>query len=255
MPQERKIIISDNDPAFLQECQRALAKKGIRAVLVPRSGPELWTAILREEPQAVVCNLFMAGCDAVHIIEELRRLSSRSLPVFAALSTGGSDCLFQRFLEAGGSYLFIKPVDPTLLAVRMADILTPHTELSIPGHTQNNDSAAQAAAQMLRSVGVPAHLTGYRCLRTGLILLTREPDRFKKMQQLYEAIAAELDCSIRCVERNIRTAVEAACDRGDREIFSALFGSSVSRRTGKPKNVQFITALYEQLSCRVSAEK
>ena len=177
MPQERKIIISDNDPAFLQECQRALAKKGICAVLVPRSGPELWNAILREEPQAVVCNLFMAGCDAVHIIEELRRLSSRSLPVFAALSTGSSDCLFQRFLEAGGSYLFIKPVDPTLLAVRMADILTPHTERSIPGHTRNNDSAAQAAAQMLRS--------GESVLQTGINLGYNDASYFVQLFKKY----------------------------------------------------------------------
>ena len=248
MRQKIKIILSDNDPEFLISCQQALAQQNITAITVPRSAEMLWDAILRERPQAVICDLFMAGCDAVHIMDELKRTYDGELPLFAAFCSTGNDRLFQRFLESGGAYVFIKPADPRYLAARMKDILGRYgSPPSFDEPCRESANLDAQVCQMLRGVGVPAHLSGYHCLKAALLLLFRNETQFCGTHGLYEAVAKETGSSYRCVERNIRTAIEASCARCGSDITALLFGSSISQRTGKPTNVQFITALYEQI--------
>lgn len=165
--------------------------------------------------------------------------------------------LFGRFLSAGGADVFVKPFDATILAervfhrlecsdrksnVRRVDFLCP------------TSSSTADAAELLKTIGVPAHLTGYHYIKIGLALLLENPARFSYgTKGLYQAIAQQAHSSYHRVERNIRTAVEAAFDRGDLELFEKFFGSSISRKTGKPNNAQFIATLYEHLSSRKKA--
>ena len=256
MPQARKIIISDNDQSFLASCQNAFELLGMQVIPVPKHGRLLWDAIEKERPDLVVCNIFMAYCDAIHIMEHLSQ-SAVPVPVFVALCASDNECLFGRFLSAGGADVFVKPFDATILAervfhrlecsdrksnVRRVDFLCP------------TSSSTADAAELLKTIGVPAHLTGYHYIKIGLALLLENPARFSYgTKGLYQAIAQQAHSSYHRVERNIRTAVEAAFDRGDLELFEKFFGSSIRRKTGKPNNAQFIATLYEHLSSRKKA--
>ena len=102
MPQARKIIISDNDQSFLASCQNAFELLGMQVIPVPKHGRLLWDAIEKERPDLVVCNIFMAYCDAIHIMEHLSQ-SAVPVPVFVALCASDNECLFGRFLSAGGA--------------------------------------------------------------------------------------------------------------------------------------------------------
>lgn len=95
-------------------------------------------------------------------------------------------------------------------------------------------SPADDAAKLLKTIGVPAHLTGYHYIKMGLTLLLENPARFSYgTKGLYQAIAQQTHSSYHRVERNIRTAVEAAFDRGDLALFEKFFGSSIDRTRGR----------------------
>lgn len=251
MPQKRKILIADNDREFLLVCRDAFSILGMQTVFVPKHGQILLDSIEKERPDLVICPIFMAYCDAVQIMERLRAEKAVSCPAFVALSTSDNEILFDRFLSAGGAYVFIKPIDTIALAeyiCRYLDLQDQknhllHLDFSVP------PDISCRAAELLTTIGVPAHLTGYHYIKLGLTMLSENPARFSYgTKGLYQAIAERTHSSYRCVERNIRTAVEAAFDRGDWEILVKFFGYSVSRKTGKPSNVQFIATLYEYLS-------
>lgn len=251
MPQKRKILIADNDQEFLLSCRDAFSILGMQTGCVPKHGQMLWDAIEKEQPDLVICPIFMAYCDAVQIMERLRAGGTGPCPAFIALSSCDNDILFDRFLSAGGAYVFIKPVDAAALAEYVCRYLNLQDQKS---HLLRLDFSAPPdfsckAADLLTAIGVPAHLTGYHYIKLGLTLLFEDPARFSYGSKgLYQAIAEKTHSSYRCVERNIRTAVESAFDRGDWEILAKFFGASVSRKTGKPSNVQFIATLYEYLS-------
>ncbi|MDD3193729.1 MAG: sporulation initiation factor Spo0A C-terminal domain-containing protein [Oscillospiraceae bacterium] len=251
MPLGRKIIVSDNDREFLAACQKSFQLLDMQVILLPKHGRMLWDAIEKEQPDLVICNIFMSYCDVVHIMEQLARSQTTPFPAFIALCTSDNEFLFDRFLSAGGTYVFVKPLDVTLLAGRVADYLDRmeqkdsihYLDFSKPVHDPSSD-----AAELLKAIGVPAHLSGYRYIKIGLSLLYRNPERFSYgTKGLYQAIAEETHTTYHCVERNIRTAVEAAFGRGDQGVCEAFFGSSVNRKRGKPNNVQFIATLYERM--------
>lgn len=50
----RKIIISDGDQDFLLSCADHFQLFGVRAITIPKHGRELWDAIKREQPDAVL---------------------------------------------------------------------------------------------------------------------------------------------------------------------------------------------------------
>ena len=251
MPQERKILVADNDQEFLLSCQYAFSILGMQTIFVPKHGQMLLDAIRKERPDLVICPIFMAYCDAVQIMEKLRADKTAFCQDFIALSSSDNELLFDHFLSSGGAYVFIKPLDSTVLAERVYRYLERQDQKNHLCHLNFSapPDVSCKAAELLTVIGVPAHLTGYHYLKLGLTLLFENPTRFSYgTKGLYHAIAESTHSSYRCVERNIRTAVEAAFDRGDWEILAKFFGSSISRKTGKPSNVQFIATLYEYLS-------
>lgn len=119
MPQARKIIISDNDQSFLASCQNAFELLGMQVIPVPKHGSLLWDAIEKERPDLVVCNIFMAYCDAIHIMEHLSQ-SAVPVPVFGRsyvrrITSAYSAGFYQ---QAERMYLS-SPSDATILAERV----------------------------------------------------------------------------------------------------------------------------------------
>lgn len=257
MPQKRRIIIADNDQEFLLSCQDAFSILGMQTIFAPKHGLILSDLIEKERPDLVICPIFMPYCNAVQMMERLRADETAFCPAFIALSSSDNEILFDHFLSAGGAYVFIKPIDSIALAEQICRYLDWQDQKN---HLLRLDFSAPRdfpyrAAELLTAIGVPAHLTGYHYIKLGLTLLYENPARFSYgTKGLYQAIAENTHSNYRCVERNIRTAVEAAFDRGDWETFEKFFGSSVSRKTGKPNNVQFIATLYEHLSRSDSAK-
>lgn len=100
---------------------------------------------------------------------------------------------------------------------------------------------------LLQEIGVPCHLKGYYCLTCAACKMAENPDlRHAITSELYPGVAEELGDTATRVERAIRTAIEAAWDRGDPEILHEYFGYTISDVKGKPTNSEFI--------CRVALE-
>lgn len=169
MPQVRKIIVSDNDQIFLASCQNAFALRGMQTVPVPKHGRLLWDAIEKERPALVVCNIFMAYCDAIHIMEQLNQ-NMETVPVFVALCASDNECLFERFLSAGGADIFVKPFDADILAERIVQHLEQadrKNNLRRVDFSPFSPSPADDAAKLLKTIGragpfdrLPLHQNG-----------------------------------------------------------------------------------------------
>ena len=101
---------------------------------------------------------------------------------------------------------------------------------------------------MLRMIGVPAHIKGYRFLRDSIIIVVDKPDLINAVTKvLYPDIATQNDTTSSRVERAIRHAIEVAWDRGDIEILNYYFGSTVHSLRGKPTNSEFIAMLADRV--------
>lgn len=102
--------------------------------------------------------------------------------------------------------------------------------------------------QILRELGVPAHIKGYNFLRHSIGLVTRDPEYQEQITcMLYPAVAKEFNTTPSRVERAIRHAIELAWDRGDLDTLQKWFGFTISNKRGKPTNSEFIARVADTL--------
>ena len=70
-------------------------------------------------------------------------------------------------------------------------------------------------------------------------------------KKLYPGVAEAHDTTPARVERAVRHAIEVAWDRGDIEVLSYYFGSTVHARRGKPTNSEFIAMLADEVRVKL----
>ena len=148
----------------------------------------------------------------------------------------------------------MKPVNPAVLAQRI------YTIAGLPRRSGEEERAAAASVNalyarpigeqisaMLMQIRVPAHLNGYRYLRSGVEMALKQPELLENVTySLYPAIAKEHDTTAVSVERAIRHAINAAWNRGGPEEFSRLMGCHLES-CDKPTNCELLSCLVESL--------
>lgn len=102
--------------------------------------------------------------------------------------------------------------------------------------------------EVLHEIGVPAHIKGYRYLRSAIMRATNDGSVLEAITgELYPSIAKEFQTTPSRVERAIRHAVEVAWDRGDLDTLKSWFGWTVSIEKGKPTNSELIALVSDKL--------
>lgn len=105
-----------------------------------------------------------------------------------------------------------------------------------------------AIASVLKELGVSELLTGYDYIETAVRLrVTNTIRKCEGAMQLYYAVAEEHNTSYKAVERAIRYAIECAFDYADLEVLNKWFGNTLSERTGRATNRQFIESVVKAI--------
>lgn len=109
-----------------------------------------------------------------------------------------------------------------------------------------------AIASALKELGVREYLVGYDYIKTAVRLrVTNAIQKREGVMQLYYAVEKEYGMPYTSVERSIRYAIERAFDCADPEVLERWFGNTLSKRTGKATNCQFIEAITEAIKQEV----
>lgn len=93
--------------------------------------------------------------------------------------------------------------------------------------------------QILKDIGVPAHIKGYNCLRISIFYIWKN-GKCSMTKELYPYVANVQNTESSKVERAIRHAIECAWNRGNPRVFEKYFGYSSDHSKGKPTNAEFI---------------
>lgn len=107
-------------------------------------------------------------------------------------------------------------------------------------------------AYLLRKIGVPTSLKGWRCLMAAIEECINDPDAIDCVTKvLYPNVAKQLDTTPSRVERAIRHAIEVAFLNADVSMLEGIFGAGTSLYSGKVTNSQFISTMVELITIEV----
>ncbi len=155
----------------------------------------------------------------------------------------------EQIINAGADYYFIKPVNPESVAKRIIRLSNWKNEKARKGGDNDiNGDIDVVISDIMRQIGVPAHIKGYQYLRTSIKLSVDDAEMLGSVTKLlYPTVAKMYDTTASRVERAIRHAIEVAWDRGDVDVLSSYFGYTIQSQRGKPTNSEFIAMIADKL--------
>lgn len=110
------------------------------------------------------------------------------------------------------------------------------------------DSVTETITTIVKDIGMPAGRLGYDYTRYGIRLALEDKTILRRMTTaFYPAIAERFDTTASKVERAIRGAVEAACDRSSPDLLEKYFGNTIPPNKGKPTNREFVAILADSV--------
>ncbi|MCM1114667.1 MAG: sporulation transcription factor Spo0A [Clostridium sp.] len=256
MKNDIKVLIADDTAVFGKECQKELKSLGYDVCLTKKDGSRVISILETQHIDVILMDVFMANSDAIDVLEYINHSLSEK-PLVVVISSMDSQDFEEQMINAGADYYLIKPVTPASVAKRIARLSTWKTDKK-----KRNDSSFSemdmdiVVSDIMRQIGVPAHIKGYQYLRTSIKLAVDDAEMLGSVTKLlYPTVAKMYNTTASRVERAIRHAIEVAWDRGDVDVLSSYFGYTIQSQRGKPTNSEFIAMIADKikLSMRTSA--
>ena len=146
---------------------------------------------------------------------------------------------------------FIVPLSPEWSSPP-GEMASPVRNILEPVSTAEYDAALEVQiSNLMRQLGIPAHLKGCQYLRKAIIMAMKDPavmDGVTKI--LYPDIAKCYGTTASCVERAMRKAIAVAWERGNIDFLQYYFGCTKKPQMAKPTNSEFIATVADILYLR-----
>ncbi|MDL2293856.1 sporulation transcription factor Spo0A [Ruminococcaceae bacterium OttesenSCG-928-D13] len=246
MEKMMKLRMTETSPELCRLCKEALPTQNIEVTVCPRNGAAAYAEVVKQQPDAVLLDVFMPGMDAFSLKQKYDQNYADSPTVFYVTGTFQNEDIEREVMESGFSFYFLKPFDVGDFAARL---LSDSGRAVGPEQVSGLLAEEDMVTDMLRTIGVPAHIKGYRFLRDAIMMVIADPSLINAVTKvLYPDIASAHGTTASRVERAIRHAIEVAWDRGDIEVLNYYFGSTVHSLRGKPTNSEFIAMLADRVT-------
>lgn len=247
------VLIAEDSADFGKACQRELKQVGFEVTAVKKDGRRVIEALESRHFDAVLMDVFMSGLDGIEVLEYINESLSEK-PIIMVFSSVDSAEFESRIISAGADYYFLKPVEPKSVAKRLESLSDWKRERT--GNLCVARDTEVIISDIMRQIGVPAHIKGYQYLRTSIDLCINDPEMLESVTKLlYPTVAKMYSTTASRVERAIRHAIEVAWDRGDVEVLSSYFGYTIQSNRGKPTNSEFIAMISDRIKLSMTTGK
>lgn len=252
---EVQVVIADSGYEMLSKQLQGYDGE-IQIVGSTDNGSDVYDLVHKHKPDVLVIDVFITNVDGLEVVEQIRMDESLTNTKIIFLTTVGSPRIISMAFNLGADYYIMKPCNPDVLAKRIMqiakvdDIKGEQSEQSgfEVDKRFENSTIENDVTEIIREIGIPAHIKGYQYIREGIIMAVHDMNMLNFITKLlYPSIAKKYKTTSSSVERAIRHAIEVAWGRGKIEVIEDLFGYTVSAGKGKPTNSEFIALIADKL--------
>lgn len=237
MGQKRILIVDDNDD-FREALVLVLSER--HQVRSCGSGMEALSLLKKEIFDVLVLDLILPELDGLSLLYTMA--TYETCPVVLVTTAFLSDQILNTLAELGVGYVMRKPCSIKAIAARVEKLTD---RLNVPAR-DFLDSRAYVR-KILIALGFSEKHMGFAYTREAILIMAEHPG-MAVTKELYPAAAEACGRKGCSVERAIRTALEAAWEQGDWEVWSYFF----PYHTRRPANAAFIAKIAECLRQRQS---
>ena len=236
-----KIVIADTSRDFCESLTGYIRfRKGLEILGASGDGEKAVQLIQKKTPNLLVMNPMIEN----------------SMALLSYIHKSGVSLNSLTFPQVKGR--FIVPLSPEWssptgeMASQVVNLSEYIRNILEPVSTAEYDAALEVQiSNLMRQLGIPAHLKGYQYLRKAIIMAMTDPavmDGVTKI--LYPEIAKCSGTTASCVERAMRKAIAVAWERGNIDFLQYYFGCTKKPQMAKPTNSEFIATVADILYLR-----
>ena len=227
----RKLLVADPSGELSRILTRELAGKCLLRCC--ETGSQTLELLERFCPDTLVLDLNLPGTDGISLLQMARDRGCTAAVL--AVTTLFNPYIQHSLQNLAVAYVMMKPCDSRALAARAEDLLR------FPEESGTTEPYVRITGALL-CLGIRSSRDGYAYLLPAILYRARHP-RSAITKEIYPAVAAACGANVQQVERDIRLAIEAGWDNGDREIWERL----VPGHRKRPSNDLFIRRMAEML--------
>ncbi|MCM1496534.1 MAG: sporulation transcription factor Spo0A [Bacteroides sp.] len=241
-------------------------KREIEVTGIEYNGQKAYDRILEVRPDVVLMNMILPEIDGLGIMERLvANLGVPKLPRVVVISSVDNPVIMDCACQTGVDYYIMKPYHLDTIYNRILQLQSSFQKdtrnqaatavrsydsqrNSNWGSSEVDDNTLETEiTEVMRKIGVPAHIKGYQYIRTGIIMAVHDIAVLNYITKLlYPSIAKQYNTTASSVERAIRHAIDVAWSRGDAAVLHDIFGCTISTKRGKPTNSEFIAQIADK---------
>lgn len=242
--EQRKLLIADASEEFCAALAERL--KGTYTVRICQEGQQTLRILCSWKPDILVVDLMLPGLDGISLLQQAAENGLR--PKVLATTRFANDYVVESVNQMGVDYIMVKPCDIRATAMRIAD-LSQHLK---PPTVSQPDSRT-AVSNILLMLNMPTKLKGFAGTREAVLEFVRDPAQ-QITKELYPKVAKLYDGNARQVERTIRSAINAAWERRDEQVWRMYFPPDRNGVLRRPSNGAFITGIANHIQMNLEGE-
>ena len=243
MARFRRTLIVEQNNDYIRQVKEMLAEES-DSFLATTDGEEALKLYDSFQPDLVLAEAILPGYDGFALMEHILPDKHVTKIVLAAAN---QELIVKKAFELEAGYVIVKPYVKKYFIRRVLEAakMQEGRQQAFAESDQLLDSRISVA---LKRLGIPMSIKGYKLLREALMAVCTDSAKMRPLNRnVYMPLAQKYGSTVKCVERNIRHAIETAATRGDTDAFYEYFGYSISSEKGKPTNAEFIAALAEKM--------
>ncbi len=255
---KHKVLIAKDNQGYCQELGSYLGKMAVFDVMpFAYDGYETIERIAINKPDLLLIDAVLPKLDGVGVLKKLNAMGLSKGMRIIALSPFADDDLVKQLEELGALYVIYLPAVPQQVFSRIVDFAIQDDDGAKRISRDNRREEMKnlrdkVIANYFYSMSAPVNLAGYQQAKAAVAYCVDNYDRQSYVtKDVYPYVAELYDSTAKRVERNIRTFIEAAWERGDIEKLNKLFGYTVSQHKGRPTNKEFIALMTERAIMRM----
>ena len=272
MKKKNRVCIADDNITFATSLEKRINKSEYFVVdFMAANGKEVIEYIKKEFPEVVILDIVMPITDGLDVLRMIKNNMQDYNPIVVMVSAIGGESYTKTCISMGADYYFVKPVDLEEFTGRLEKLVAPdktETEDRTKSYYENTERKRTRESrsytfttkytdikdqhllvtEILREIGVPAHIKGYTYMREAIKIVVSRPEFLGQItKELYPRVAQKFSTTPSRVERAIRHAIEVAWSRGRVDEIDDIFGYTIDNAKGKPTNSEFIAMIADRV--------
>lgn len=208
------------------------------------------------QPDVLLLDIIMPHLDGIAVLDNLQKDNKLKDIQVIMLTAFGQEDVMKQAVDLGASYFMLKPFEFERLVTQIKQVAAKKgfvQEEPVKANPekealQNKRMIDNTITNVIKEIGVPAHIKGYSYLREAIQMVYSDIELLGSITKvLYPEIAKKFQTTPSRVERAIRHAIEVAWNRGNYETISKLFGYTVHHLKSKPTNSEFIAMIADKI--------